>query len=82
MSIYKQSQYLDNRGSSYSGVSRHPSSTDTPLQWTPLLRPVYTGDFCCDLSPFDACDLLTRPYVQSYINQYFCDSSTQSHASE
>ena len=20
------------------------------------LRPVYTGDFCCDLSPFDACD--------------------------
>ena len=21
-----------------------------------LLRPVYTGDFCCDLSPFDACD--------------------------
>ena len=21
-----------------------------------FLRPVYTGDFCCDLSPFDACD--------------------------
>ena len=21
-----------------------------------ILRSVYTGDFCCDLSPFDACD--------------------------
>ena len=26
----------------------------SPKTWS--LRPVYTGVFCCDLSPFDACD--------------------------
>ena len=48
----------------------------------------YTGDFCCDLSPFDACDYMDwltsvlDHLCPSYINQYFCDSTTQSHASE
>ena len=52
------------------------------------LRPVYKGDICSDLSPFDACDWMDwlanvlDHLWPSYINQYFCDSTTQSHVSE
>ena len=44
-----------------SEVSQYDLLTNTELRVAePVLffrlRYVYTGDFCCDLSPFDACD--------------------------
>ena len=50
-----------------------------------FLKAVYTGDFCCDLSPFDACDWMDwltnvlDHLWQSHINQYFRDLTTKSH---
>ena len=54
-----------------------------------LLGPVYnTGDFCCDLSPFDWCNLngLTyeciRPSVQSYVMVLYGFSLTKCQCSK